>query len=136
MQDPTTGKVDSSIWIFSALIFAATMIAFTSMFHVLTGVTALLGGGYFDKPEDYAFRLGPTPWGILQIIFGCISMAAAISIFSGKTWAIYFGIAVATVSAVGSFLSVPYHPIWASLIIALDLLIIWTLAVHGRDAAY
>jgi hypothetical protein len=29
----------------------------------------------------------------------------------------------------------PYYPLWAILIIALDVFVIWALAVHGRDIA-
>ncbi|MPZ49781.1 MAG: hypothetical protein GEU75_10900 [Dehalococcoidia bacterium] len=135
MHDPTTGKVDSGIWTFAGLIFAASLIGFSGMFHILIGVSALLSSGYFDVNNDYAYRISTTLWGALQIGLGCVCIAAAISILSGKTWAIVFGIAMAAISAVGSFLSIPYHPIWSTLIIALDVLIIWTLAVHGPKAA-
>ena len=135
MKDPTTGKVDSSIWIFTGLIFAATMIGFVGMFHALTGVTALLGGGYFDTTDDYPFRINLTLWGILQIVFGGICIAAAVSIFSGRTWAIIFGIVIAAISAVGSFLSIPYHAVWSTIIIVIDMFIIYTLAVYGRVAS-
>jgi hypothetical protein len=29
----------------------------------------------------------------------------------------------------------PYYPIWSLVIIALDVLVIWALAVHGREFA-
>ena len=29
----------------------------------------------------------------------------------------------------------PYYPIWSLVIIALDVLVIWALSVHGRDFA-
>jgi len=42
---------------------------------------------------------------------------------------------VAIISAVLSFMWLPYYPIWSILIIALDVFIIWALTVHGRDVA-
>jgi hypothetical protein len=42
---------------------------------------------------------------------------------------------VAVISAVLSFMSLPYYPIWSILIITLDVFIIWALTAHGRDIA-
>jgi hypothetical protein len=135
LHDPTTGKVDSGIWAFAGVIFAASLIGFSGLFHVLTGITAILGSDFYTVEEDYPFRIDTTLWGILQVGLGFFALAAAISILSGKTWAILFGIAMAAISAVGSFLSIPYHPIWSGLILAMDIGVIWVLATHGREAA-
>jgi hypothetical protein len=32
-----------------------------------------------------------------------------------------------------NFLSVPYYPFWSLLVIAIDVVVIWALATHGRD---
>jgi hypothetical protein len=34
-------------------------------------------------------------------------------------------------SAIANFLWIPYYPFWALLIIALDIFVIWAVAVHG-----
>jgi hypothetical protein len=36
-------------------------------------------------------------------------------------------------SAIANFLFIPYYPVWSLLIIAVDVFIIWALAVHGRE---
>jgi hypothetical protein len=36
-------------------------------------------------------------------------------------------------SAIANFLFIPYYPVWAILIIILDVFVIWALAVHGRE---
>jgi hypothetical protein len=38
------------------------------------------------------------------------------------------GIAVAVISAVANFMFIPYYPIWAVLLIALDIFVIWAIA--------
>jgi hypothetical protein len=42
-------------------------------------------------------------------------------------------ITVAVLSAIANFLWIPYYPFWALTIIALDVLVIWAVAAHGRE---
>ena len=54
---------------------------------------------------------------------------------NGAVWARAVGIGVAGISAVVNFMWLPYYPIWSLIIIALDVLVIWALCVHGREFA-
>ena len=38
-----------------------------------------------------------------------------------------------SVSALANFAFIPYYPFWAIIVITLDVLVLWALAVHGRD---
>jgi hypothetical protein len=40
------------------------------------------------------------------------------------------GIVVAVLSALANFLFIPYYPLWALVIIALDVAVIWALATY------
>jgi hypothetical protein len=40
---------------------------------------------------------------------------------------------VAVLSAIANFLWLPYSPLWALLIIAVDVFVIWAIAAHGRE---
>jgi hypothetical protein len=40
---------------------------------------------------------------------------------------------VASLSAIANFGFIPYYPIWSLLIIAIDVVVIWALAAHGRQ---
>ena len=55
-------------------------------------------------------------------------------ILTGQPWARVVGIVVAVLSALANFLFIPYYPIWALVIIALDVAVIWALATyHPQD---
>jgi hypothetical protein len=43
------------------------------------------------------------------------------------------GIVVALLSAITNFMFIPRYPVWSMLVIALDVLVIWALAAHGRE---
>jgi uncharacterized protein (DUF983 family) len=50
-------------------------------------------------------------------------------------WARILGIIIAGVSLIVNFAFIPVYPFWAMLIIAVDVLVIWALAAHGRVLA-
>ena len=62
-------------------------------------------------------------------------MEAAVGIFvlRGALWAGIVGIGIAGLSALANFLWLPYYPVWAILIITLDVIIIWALAAHRES---
>jgi hypothetical protein len=60
---------------------------------------------------------------------------AGLAVFSGAPWARVVGITLAVLSAIANFFFIPYYPIWAVLIIALDVAVIWGLASYGGDTA-
>ena len=51
-------------------------------------------------------------------------------ILTGQPWARAVGIVVAVLSALANFLFIPYYPLWALVIIALDVAVIWALATY------
>ena len=51
-----------------------------------------------------------------------------IGIIGGRGWALLTGMVVAAFAATGQFMFLPYYPIWAMLVIALYVLVIWALA--------
>ena len=43
------------------------------------------------------------------------------------------GIAAAVLSAVANFFFIPYYPLWAIIVLTLDIFVIWALAAHGGE---
>jgi hypothetical protein len=54
-------------------------------------------------------------------------------ILSAQTWARIVGIIIATVAAVLNLLSLSIYPIWGLIILVLQILVIYALAVHGDE---
>ena len=122
-------------WTAGFVVFAGVILMMVGIFHVLTGLAAILENEFFVVGPDYAYELDVTAWGWLHLIFGIIVAAAGWGIFSGATWARMVGIALAAISAIGNFFFIPYEPVWAILIIALDVLVIAALSAYSpRDS--
>ena len=58
--------------------------------------------------------------------------AAGVCLLLGMTWARVVGIVLAVISGIANFLFLPYYPLWAIVVIALDVFIIWALASGAR----
>ena len=117
------------------VVFAGVMLMLIGTFHAFTGLAAIIQNEFFVVGRNYAYELDVTAWGWLHLIFGAIVAAAGYGVFSGATWARVVGITLAAISAVGNFFFIPYQPVWAILIIALDVLVIAALTAYSpRDA--
>jgi hypothetical protein len=117
------------------VVFAGVMLMIIGTYHAFTGLAAIIENEFFVVGRNYAYELDVTAWGWLHLIFGAIVAAAGYGVFSGATWARVVGITLAAISAVGNFFFIPYQPVWAILIIALDVLVIAALTAYSpRDA--
>ena len=66
------------------------------------------------------------------MIIGLIVLASGFGIFAGNVLARTVGVFVAIGSMISMFFWLPWYPVWAIIIIAVDITIIWALTVHGR----
>ena len=117
-------------WTVGFVVFAGVIMMIVGSFHALTGLAAIIENEFFVVGPRYAYELDVTAWGWLHLIFGIIVVAAGWGVFSGATWARVVGITLAAVSAVGNFFFIPYQPVWAILMIALDVLVIAALSAY------
>ena len=114
------------------IVFAGWLMAVLGAFHVVQGTLALTDPSYFLVDESRLLAgLDYTTWGWTYLLGGLLIFAAGIGVFTGQVWARAVGVALAAVSAVGNFGFLGAYPIVALLLIAMDLMIIYALTVHG-----
>jgi hypothetical protein len=114
-------------------VFAATLMIMIGFLHAMQGLVALVNDTFFVVGEKWTFSFDVTTWGWVHLLLGILVVLAGIFVFSGAVWARTVGVLLAALSAVANFMWLPYYPIWALVIIALDVFVIWALTVHGRD---
>ncbi len=122
-------------WAMGIAVFAAVMLIIIGVFHALNGLSAIIDDKFYVVTQNYLYSIDVTTWGWIHLIFGIIVAAAGIYLLRGSFWAVIVGIIVAVLSAILNFLFIPYYPFWSLLIIALDVVVIWALAMHGRELA-
>jgi hypothetical protein len=110
--------------------FAAVMLGVAAVWNVIDGILAVSKSHVFAANAHYVFSDLNT-WGWIVLILGIIEGLAAVALLSGREWARWFGIGVAGVSAIGQLMFVPAYPVWALAIFAVDIFIIYALAVYA-----
>jgi hypothetical protein len=135
MARSTARRAQVSGWSVGFAWFAASMLILIGAFQFFQGLAAVLENEFFVVGANYVYEFDVTAWGWIHMIWGVIVLLAGWAVFAGKEWGRAVGITVAVISAIAQFFYIPYYPVWAVLIIALDVVCIWALATYNRAAA-
>ncbi|HEX7165002.1 MAG TPA: hypothetical protein VF223_27630 [Trebonia sp.] len=108
-------------------LVAAAFMMVSGLLAFFEGLAAIIRGSFFVVLPNYAFNLSATGWGIIHLILGVLVFAAGVALFADKTWARITGVVLASFSAIANFVFLPYYPVWAIVLIAIDMFIIWAL---------
>jgi len=106
-------------------VFAAVMMMAIGVLHVVAGLAAIVQDEFYVVGVQYAFRFDVTVWGWLHLLLGVVVAAAGYFVLSGAVWARTLGVVLAAFSLIANFVFIPYYPVWAVVIMALDVAVIW-----------
>jgi hypothetical protein len=118
-----------STWAGGLSIFASSMMIVLGVFECFEGLVAVVDGDEFLlTPRDYVVQLDTTTWGWTHLVLGAVVAVTGALIIAGKTFARYVGIGIVSLSALANFLWIPYYPLWALVVLTIDVTVIWALA--------
>jgi hypothetical protein len=130
-RDSGRAEQDVSGWAVGGIAFAGTVMVMIGTFQVLEGLVALFNDEFFVVTRNYTFDLDVTAWGWIHLIIGIVVLATGFGLFARSTWAGVTGIMICALSAISNFFFIPYYPIWALLLIGLNIWVIWALTRPG-----
>ena len=112
------------------VMFAAVMLGVAGTWNLIQGLLAIADSRVYGASHLYVFSNLNT-WGWIVTILGLGLILAALAIFSGNEFARWFGVAAASLNAIGQLMFVPIYPWWAIAMFSVDVLIIYALAAYG-----
>jgi hypothetical protein len=127
-----TGRQTSGMAV-GFILFAAIMMLMVGVFQALQGLIGIFENEFYVQTRNYLFQFDATTWGWIHLVLGLLVAFAGWGLLSGQTWARVVGITLAALSATANFLFIPYYPFWSTVIIAVDIFVIWALTAHGRE---
>jgi hypothetical protein len=113
--------------------FAGVMLIIGGSLGLIFGIIAAVNDNWVVFANRGAVSLDLSTWGWVHIIVGAIVLLAGFGVFTGNILARIVGVIVAVVSLIANFLWLPVYPVWAIIIITIDVLVIWALTAHGRE---
>ncbi len=118
----------------SGMILAAVLMMLAGLMQFFQGISAVAKDDIYINAPNYIYKLDTTTWGWIHLILGAIIAISGFFLLQGKAWARGVAVVLAGIAAITQFFIIPYYPLWALLIIALDIFIIWAvIKAPARD---
>ena len=117
------------------VVFAGIVMIVAGAFDALLGLVAILlpASTYFVSTDDAIFLLDVAGWGWWHLIIGAGMLLVGIFVLRGAGWARVIAVALVAINAVSQFALLGVQPWWSVIVIALDVLVIYALTVHGKE---
>jgi len=116
----------------TGVYLAGVLMILVGLLDFFAGLAAIVRSGFYRAQPDYAFRYTVHGWGWITLIAGVVVLAVGACLLLGQTWARVVGIVLVVLSAIANFVYLPYYPVWAIVVIAIDVFILWALTSGWR----
>jgi hypothetical protein len=132
MSTKTAGQPagTGNAWASGISLLAGTLLTMLGLLQFFQGVAAVAGDELFVNTPSYTYQIDLTAWGWVHMIIGVVGTIVGIAIILRQVWGYLAGVIVAGLSSISNFLFLPHYPLWAIVLIALDLLVIWALCTQ------
>ena len=110
--------------------FAGVMLFIAGVLNVIYGIAAIGDSKFFIQDQKYILSNLNT-WGWVTLIIGALQLFAAFSLFAGGLYGRFIAILAASLSAFAALLSIPAYPFWSLAIFAIDIIVIYQVAMYG-----
>jgi hypothetical protein len=115
------------------IAFAAFIMMLSGALSLITGFFAVINNNWTMWNNDGA-PFGTTYWwGWWTIFVGLVVISIGAALMRGSTFARTVAVFVAAGSLISQFVSLNLAPLWSLTIIAIDILVIWAVMMHGRE---
>lgn len=116
------------------VVFGAMMMILLGSFQAIAGLVALFDEGYYLVVNDELLvSVNYDTWGWTHLVIGLVALAAGLGLMTGAMWARVAGVAVAMISAIVNLAFIAAFPLWALMMITLDVIIIYAITAHGGE---
>jgi hypothetical protein len=114
------------------VLFAGVMMVANGILSIFEGAVGVARDNVYAVTPNYTFKFDLTSWGWIHIAVGALVALIGLGVIAGKTWARYAGIFVVALSLFANFMFLPYYPLWALVVIAIDVFVLWALCTYRR----
>jgi hypothetical protein len=107
--------------------FAGVVAAIVAIWNILSGIAAISKDDRTEALNDVLFGVNITAWGWFWLIIGVLQLITAYLIFARHPMGQILGVLWAAISASLAVFMIFVAPIWALVVLAIDITVIWAL---------
>ncbi|MDF5754523.1 hypothetical protein [Spongiactinospora sp. TRM90649] len=126
-QQTVTGWVG---WVW----FAGIIMLMVGIFNIITGLYAIVNQSLYVQTPNRLLLFNLAGWGWVHLIFGVLLFATGLALCVGQTWARAVAVVLLVINAITQLIWIALNPWWSLVIIAIDVLALYAIIVHGREA--
>jgi hypothetical protein len=116
------------------VVFGGVMLVLVGIFQLMQGLVALADDGYYlVRSDGLLVNVDYTTWGWAHVVIGAVAGLAGVGLMAGNMVARMVGVVIAVLSALANLAFISAYPIWSTIVIALDVIVIYAIVVHGRE---
>ncbi|MFL5892245.1 MAG: hypothetical protein ACJ75I_05830 [Solirubrobacterales bacterium] len=117
----------------SWVIFAGVMMVLVGFLNFFYGLAAIVNDEVVVVGGHGAIIADLTAWGWVTLILAVILVLTGFGLFAGATWARVVGVGIVLLNAIEQVWIFPAAPLWAFIVILLDVIIIYNLTARWSD---
>jgi hypothetical protein len=114
--------------------FAGLLMIISGVFNILTGLYAIFNSDIFAHTPVRLLFFNVSSWGWIHLVFGIVLFLAGLAVSVGQTWARVVAAVLVMINAMTQLAWIALNPWWSLAVIAIDVLVLYALVVHGREA--
>jgi len=116
------------------IVFAAVILFLGGLLQIMEGLVALFDEGYYAVGSDgLVVHVNYTAWGVVHLLVGALACLIGIGLLTGNMVARGAAVFLAGFSALANLVFLAANPAWSLLVIALDVVVIYAVVVHGGE---
>jgi hypothetical protein len=115
------------------VVFAGVLMVIGGVLWTIQGLVAVFKNDIVIFGEEAALFLNVTGWGWVHVILGLLLLLSGILVMRGNLFGRTMAVFLVVLSIIVNFLWLPVYPIWALVIIAIDVFVLYAVVVHGRE---
>lgn len=113
--------------------FAGLLMILVGFFQALVGISAIMHNTVYYVGPMVILSVDIANWGWVHLLLAVMILLAGFSVLKGNMYGRVVGVILAGLSAVVNMAFIPAFPIWSILVLAIDVVIIYALVVHGGE---
>jgi hypothetical protein len=114
--------------------FGGVMLLMMGVFHIIQALVALFDDGFYAVGSNgLLVEVDYNTWGWIHLVLGLVGVLVGVGLLTGNMAARVAGVAVAFLSALVNLVFISAYPVWSVIVIALDVIVIYAIIVHGRE---